>query len=141
MGTGQISVESIDRSDRFLKERRKRRMAGFTTKEAYLQGFHKTFEAAGKRKSPVLKDYLHRQTDRLETLIAQISQDNFWQVWPEILGIDAKLGIVSEVLVFDNFSDEAIIRMVETDYRTYFKELCGYDLSMEPKHSIIFNVL
>ncbi|MGM0255262.1 MULTISPECIES: DUF7006 family protein [unclassified Enterococcus] len=116
-------------------------MTGFTTKEAYLQGFHKTFEAAGKRKSPVLKDYLHRQTDRLETLIAQISQDNFWQVWPEILGIDAKLGIVSEVLVFDNFSDEAIIRMVETDYRTYFKELCGYDLSMEPKHSIIFNVL
>ncbi|MHA6124537.1 DUF7006 family protein [Enterococcus mundtii] len=45
------------------------------------------------------------------------------------------------MLVFDNFSDEAIIRMVETDYRTYFKELCGYDLSMEPKHSIIFNVL
>lgn len=98
-------------------------MTGFTTKEAYLRGFQKTFEAAGKRKRPVLKDYLHRQTDRLETLIAQISQDNFWQVWPEILGIDAKLGIVSEVLVFDNFSDEAIIRMVETDYRTYFKEI------------------
>jgi len=116
-------------------------MAGFTTKEAYLQGFQKTFEAAEKRESPVLKDYLHTQMDRLETLIAQLSQDNFWQAWPEILGIDAKLGIVSELLDFDDFSDEEIIRMVETDYRTYFKELCGYDHSMEPKHSMIFNVL
>lgn len=116
-------------------------MAGFTTKEAYLQGFQKTFEVAEKRESPVLKDYLNTQTDRLETLIAQISQDNFWQVWPEILGIDAKLGIVSELIVFDEFSNEVIIRMIETDYRTYFNELCGYDLSMDPKHSMIFNIL
>ncbi|WP_441316288.1 DUF7006 family protein, partial [Enterococcus sp. PF-3] len=48
---------------------------------------------------------------------------------------------VSELIVFDDFSNEDIIRIVENDYRTYFKELCGYDLSMDPKHSMIFNVL
>lgn len=116
-------------------------MAGFTTNEAYLQGFQKAFEEAEKRESQVLKDYLHTQMYRLETLVAQISENNFWQVWPEILGIDAKLGIVSELIVFDDFSNEDIIRIVENDYRTYFKELCGYDLSMDPKHSMIFNVL
>lgn len=116
-------------------------MAVFTTQEAYLQGFQMTLEEAKKQESPVLKDYIQCHTNRLETLVEQISQENFWNVLPEILGIDAKLGIVSELIVFDDFSNEDIVRMVETDYRTYFKELCGYDLSMEPKHSVIFNVL
>lgn len=49
--------------------------------------------------------------------------------------------IVSELISFDDFSSEDIIRIVENDYRTYFQELCGYDLSMDPKHSMIFNVL
>ncbi|MDA9461011.1 DUF7006 family protein [Enterococcus mundtii] len=46
------------------------------------------------------------------------------------------------MIVFDDFFNEVIIiRIVEDDYRTYFKELCGYNLHMEPKHSMIFNVL
>ncbi|WP_374955043.1 DUF7006 family protein [Enterococcus mundtii] len=44
----------------------------------------------------MLKDYLYTQTQRLENLVTQISHDNFWQVWPEILGIDAKQGLVTD---------------------------------------------
>lgn len=59
---------------------------------------------------------------------------------PKILGLDAKLNLVSELSRFDDFSADEIIRITENDYKTYFKELCGYDLSIEKKNSIIFNV-
>lgn len=33
-----------------------------------------------------------------------------------------------------------LIRMIEQYYSTYYKELCGYNLNMETKHSLIFNM-
>jgi len=38
------------------------------------------------------------------------------------------------------FSSNEIIRITENDYRTYFKELCGYNLSMKTENSMIFNI-
>lgn len=81
------------------------------------------------------------QIRHLNTLVDQISSENFWEVWPKILGIDAKINLVDELINFEDFSSEDILRIVETDYRTYVKELCGYDLSMETKHSMVFNVM
>ncbi|WP_445666856.1 DUF7006 family protein, partial [Enterococcus mundtii] len=60
---------------------------------------------------------------------------------PEVLGIDAKLTLIAELIRYDDFSTQEILRLVETDYRTYLKELCGYKRSMDPKHSMIFNVV
>jgi len=116
-------------------------MTVFTTQQDYLQGFQRTFEAVEKRESTVLNDYLTDQICHLNTLLDQISSRNFWEVWPKILGIDAKISLVDELITFEDFSSEDILRIVETDYQTYFKELCGYDLSMETKHSMIFNVM
>ncbi|MFR0814127.1 MAG: DUF7006 family protein [Enterococcus casseliflavus] len=116
-------------------------MTVFTTQEDYLQGFQSTFEVVEKRESNALKDYLTDQIRHLNTLVDQISSENFWEVWPKILGIDAKINLVAELINFEDFSSEDILRIVETDYRTYVKELCGYDLSMETKHSMVFNVM
>ena len=113
----------------------------FTTQQDYILGFQCTFEAVEKRESNVLKIYLADQIRRLNTLVDQISSHNFWEVWPKILGIDAKISLVAELISFENFSSEDILRIAESDYQTYFKELCGYDLSMETKHSMIFNVM
>ncbi|WP_404830941.1 DUF7006 family protein [Enterococcus spodopteracolus] len=33
------------------------------------------------------------------------------------------------------------MRIIETDYRMYFKELCGNDLSAKNKYSMVFNVV
>lgn len=74
-------------------------------------------------------------------MIESISDETFWQVFPEILGIDAKVTLVIELLNYKEFSDEEIIRIAENDYATYFKELCGYNLKIETKHSIVFNIL
>ncbi|NAE15621.1 hypothetical protein GUI51_15100, partial [Enterococcus mundtii] len=88
-----------------------------------------------------LKVYLNTQIQQLETLVSQICQENFWKILPEILGIDARMRLVADLIDFDNFSDEEILRIAESDYLIYFKELCGYNRSMDPKHSMIFNVV
>jgi len=113
----------------------------FFTKEAYLKGFQSIFEEAEKRASEDLKIYLNIQIQRLETLVSQICQENFWELFPEILGINVKMRLVADLIDFDNFSDVEILGIAESDYLTYFKELCGYNHSMDPKHSMIFNVV
>lgn len=114
-------------------------MSIFITREDYIKGFTQVFTET-KRDTKDLEVYVTAQVQRLDTLLDGLTQETFWQRWPEILGIDAKLSIVTELGHFEDFSSEEIIRMAETDYRTYFKELCGYDLSMETRHSMIFNV-
>ncbi|RXA67644.1 hypothetical protein EQ870_16900 [Enterococcus casseliflavus] len=79
------------------------------------------------------------QVQRLDTLLEDLTRETFWQRWPEILKTDVKLSLVKELVHFENFSSKEVVRIAETDYRTYFKELCGYDLSMESKHLMIFN--
>lgn len=114
-------------------------MSIFTTRESYLKGYTQVLTEA-KRDTKDLEVYMATQVQRLDTLMDGLTQKTFWQRWPEILGIDAKLSLVTELVNFEDFSSEEIVRMAETDYRTYFKELCGYDLSMETKHSMIFNL-
>lgn len=57
----------------------------------------------------------------------------------KVLGIDAKLTLFTELMQFDEFSIDEIVKIVETDYRSYFKELCDCDLITEPKRSMILN--
>jgi hypothetical protein len=115
-------------------------MTIFTTREDYINGFTQVLTET-KRDTQDLKVYVETQIQRLDSLLDGMTQETFWQRWPEILGIDAKLSLVTELVNIEDFSSEEIIRITETDYRTYFKELCGYDLSMETKHSMIFNLL
>lgn len=88
-----------------------------------------------------LEKYLEKQLKKLDQLIQEISPETFWEVFPALLGIDAKLILVTELVKFEDFSQLEIIRLVENDYQSYFKELCGYDLTMESGHSMIFSVV
>lgn len=87
-----------------------------------------------------LSDYIITQFRRLAELTEKISKENFWSAFPEILGVDARLALLAELIQFDDFSEEEIIRMVETDYRGYYKELCGYNLNTTPPPLMIFTI-
>lgn len=111
-------------------------MSLFKTEEAYKKHFK---EALGDV-SDELRCYLEEQFSQLDQLIHALTKENFWVLFPKILGVDAKLSLLTELIQFDDFCPTDILRIVETDYRTYYKELCGYELSMDPAHSMIFNV-
>lgn len=115
-------------------------MMQLKTKEDYIKQFQTAIDQSDLERT-TLTTYLDSQVQTLDQLIESISQENFWQVFPEILGIDAKLMLLTELMPFEDFSNEEIIRIVENDYRDYFKELCGYDLKMKDKPSIIFHLV
>ncbi|MDB1689566.1 DUF7006 family protein [Enterococcus casseliflavus] len=114
-------------------------MAHLKTKNDYIKQFQSALDKAGDDRT-TLNTYLDHQVQKLDQLIDSISQETFWQVFPEILGVDAKLSILTELIPFEDFSNEEIIRLIENDYRSYFKELCGYDLKVRDKPSLIFNI-
>lgn len=96
-----------------------------------------------KQENEELNAYLTQQFEELNQLISTISPDNFWENLPKIIGIDAKLTLMAEIICYDysKLPIKEILRLVETDYRTYFKELCGNDLSANNKYSMVFNIV
>ncbi|MEB5953192.1 DUF7006 family protein [Enterococcus innesii] len=114
-------------------------MAVFTSKTEYLDGFQKKFTDSN-RENGALASYVEKQLTLLDQLVAGISPETFWALTPDILGIDAKLVLLTEMIRFDDFSDDEIIRIVEKDYHFYLKELCGYNLGTKGPHSLVFNV-
>ncbi len=105
-----------------------------------MRQFQETVTQA-KRETSELEDYLSQKFERLNQLTSEISPDNFWETLPEVLGIDAQLTLIAELIRYDDFSMKDILRLVEKDYRTYLKELCGNVLSAETNHSLVFHVV
>ena len=114
-------------------------MTPLFTKESYVHHFEEVIAQAGEERT-ALTDYVRTQVEMLTQLIETMTQETFWEHLPEILGIDAKLNLLTELLIFEDFPNEEILRIVETDYRSYFKELCGYSLTETPKPSMIFTI-
>lgn len=106
--------------------------------------YHERFQEITKHTENNTKElelYLEKQFNRLDQLKEKVMPENFWQTLLEVLGIDAKLSIITELAQYEEFSMEDILRIVETDYRSYYQELCGYGLKDQTKPSIIFNVI
>lgn len=93
-----------------------------------------------KEEAPELYAYMNDLFDQLSLLLNGLTEETYWQRMPYILGIDAKLFLLTESIALETFSERELIRLTEQDYRTYYQEICGYDLSMEPRHSLIFHV-
>lgn len=115
-------------------------MTEIMIKQDYINYFKNTINCAGKEREQ-LTAYLNEQLCKLNQLISTISQETFWEIFPEILGVDAKLALLVELLLFDDFTNKEIIQMIENDYKSYFKELCGYDLKTKTKPSMVFTII
>lgn len=102
-----------------------------------------------KEAQPFLNKYtsIDKYSKKLESeinvLINDISPETFWDSLPIILGIDAKLALLSELFDLINVVDldpDELVAWVEKDYLSYNKELCGYSINSKTNCSLIFNV-
>ncbi|MEQ6207784.1 DUF7006 family protein [Enterococcus mundtii] len=111
------------------------------TKDEYMRQFQESLPQ-NKKKNEELNEYLTQQFEQLDQLTRKVSPDNFWENIPKILGVDAKLSLITELIRYDynKLSINEILRIVETDYRTYFKELCWDNLSTHNYYSMVYNV-
>lgn len=112
------------------------------TKDEYMRQFQESMPQ-DKKENEELNEYLAQQLNQLDQLTSTVSPDNFWENIPRILGIDAKLTLMAELIRYDYniIPIKEMIRIVETDYRTYFKELCGNNLSTNDHYSMVYNVV
>ncbi|MBS7576940.1 MULTISPECIES: hypothetical protein [unclassified Enterococcus] len=90
----------------------------------------------------ILKNYNLTLLKELDTLIKEISSENFWEIIPKILGIDSKLNLLNFFLLESDAvsNSKEIIEIIEKDYLSYNKELCGYRLNETPSYSLIFDI-
>lgn len=87
-----------------------------------------------------LLDYINNLFQQLDGFIENISKESFWDIFPRVLGVDAKLMLLSELIKLDNLATDEIIRLTEKDYLHYLKELCGYNLNEKTNYSLVFNI-
>lgn len=69
--------------------------------------------------------------------IEDTNSENFWETVKKLIAIDSKFILVSDLLKYD-FTDMDILNLVEKDYYSLNKELCGYNLNQIPHNSIFF---
>ncbi|TPR56921.1 DUF7006 family protein [Enterococcus sp. OL5] len=94
---------------------------------------------------PQIEGYCKKLLADIEDVITSVSPKTFWKLFPRLLGIDARLALLGEtvnLLTDDDLTigSEEIISWIETDYVTYTKEICGYNLSDATNGSLIFQV-
>ncbi|MGG5325698.1 hypothetical protein IGJ83_003339 [Enterococcus pernyi] len=112
------------------------------TKDEYMRQFQENMPQ-DKKENEELNEYLKQQFEQLDQLTRTVSPENFWENLPRILGIDAKLTLMSELINYDYnvIPIKEMMKIVETDYRTYFKELCGNNVSTNNHYSIVCHVV
>lgn len=116
----------------------------FINKYVYLDSWEKNLRPFFKQ-YVIIEDYYNQLVIQMERLIASISAETFWKVFPKLIGIDSRLALLNELVELlkdDNLSlePEELINWIEKDYKYYTKELCGYNLISETNCSLIFQV-
>lgn len=98
-------------------------------------------------KHPLLCEEVSSICKVIKEKIKQINDSNFFEVHPEILGLDARLQVIfsllpkkEDALTYD-LSDEEIIDLSKNDYKCFIKELSGFKLTEETPNSLYFMVV
>ncbi len=99
-------------------------MPKFITNKEYMNQFQQSVDKAGQERI-VLKIYLNKQFQKLNQLIETISNETFWQVFPEILGIDAKLTLLTEMISFDDFRMKKLFGLLKMTIKIILKSYVG----------------
>lgn len=119
-------------------------MEEFMSAKEYIQSWQRALQPFF-RKYILIEEYYNKLVLEMEELINCISSSTFWELFPRLLGIDARLALLAELvdlLLDDNLglAPEELIEWVEKDYSSYTKELCGYNLNSRTNYSFIFQV-
>ncbi|WP_430611887.1 DUF7006 family protein [Enterococcus sp. DIV0876] len=95
------------------------------------------------QQSSLIGQYIEDMIMEFEQIVANINGQNFWRLYPILMGVDARLVLLDSLLSLPNIdlTEEELIQMVEKDYTTINKEFCGYSLNEEAHESLLFDVI
>lgn len=114
--------------------------------DAYLAYFHEHLVASGQLTPfPKLLAYYHDLAAQFTTIYENHSEE-FFSIWRQLLAIDAQLQILLElnqlnllILMQDGeMTEDDILKMIQTDCKSYYRELLGYRINETPRWGLIF---
>ncbi|KPG72918.1 DUF7006 family protein [Enterococcus sp. RIT-PI-f] len=91
----------------------------------------------------LIGQYIVELKKKFEQTLSEINGKNFWSVYPILMGLDARFVLLDSLLSIADLdlAEEELIQMVEKDYLTINKELCGYAMNETPHESLIFTII
>ena len=99
--------------------------------------------AAKQNNDMTVFEYIKELERNLEFLLCKLSSETFWELFPKILGIDAKLTLLENFLYSDlttSINSTSLITLVEQDYKTINQENYDYTVNDTVPASFIFCV-
>ncbi|MGC5455862.1 DUF7006 family protein [Enterococcus faecium] len=121
----------------------KSRVETYLDEESYIEKFKEMIHIKKNMKRyPIIVENIQMLLQEINQLVVSVNEKNFFFVMSNMLGIDAKLQILSFFLEEqdETISEREIMSICENDYKSYFKEICGYNLMETSPNSLHFFV-
>ena len=98
----------------------------FFNQECYFEFFKEKCEQLNLAHREIYKEIQHI-CKKIQVEIEKVTPENFFQILAKVLGLDAQLQIMLELVELDNtdLSDREIINYAKKDYKTYMYDLCN----------------
>ncbi|WP_430610378.1 DUF7006 family protein [Enterococcus sp. DIV0876] len=89
---------------------------------------------------PMMYEMYQQLKQKFFDTLASVDAENALTIWTDLLDIDAKLQIMSDLINDDVFelSEQEIIQLTNNDYKNYFRELVGLNELDQVPHSLLF---
>ena len=113
------------------------------TNHYFEQMISRQLQVNEQRVDSLIGQYIVELKKKFEQTLSDINGQNFWSVYPILMGLDARFVLLDSLLsIIDlDLAEEEVIQFVEKDYLTINKELCGYAMNETPHESLIFTII
>ncbi|WP_312540638.1 DUF7006 family protein [Enterococcus sp.] len=113
------------------------------TNHYFEQMISRQLQVNEQRVDSLIGQYIVELKKKFEQTLSDINGQNFWSVYPILMGLDARFVLLDSLLsIIDlDLAEEEVIQLVEKDYLTINKELCGYAMNETPHESLIFTII
>ncbi|RBR95431.1 hypothetical protein EB58_00116 [Enterococcus faecalis] len=115
----------------------------FTDANDYFDFFQQNYLSRNfKKEYPFIYSEIKEHYFNIKKLISTINEENFFLNLSKILGYDAQLQLIIELLSLniEGLTEIEIIEISKSDYKIFIKDMCGISINEKPPHSLFFSV-
>lgn len=92
-----------------------------------------------------LSVYAAELCEKANELVLTIEGENFYEVLPELMTLDAKLRLLKFYMcsrqLFSELSDHEIVELIDMDYKSaHFEKILNFNKDFEAEDSVLFQI-
>ncbi|WP_086349225.1 DUF7006 family protein [Candidatus Enterococcus clewellii] len=92
-----------------------------------------------------LSDYAKELCQKANELVLTINGENFYEILPQLMRLDAKLRLVKFYIssrgLLNELSDQEIVALIDKEYKTaHFEKILNFNRMAEAEDSVLFQI-